>query len=74
MLPGQAALATPYTEVRPFTPASSFTTALGSLDEASAATADSGNAALDTLLFTESSSVAGPLVTTKWQGTFILVR
>ena len=74
MLPGQAALATPYTEARPFTPASSFTTALGSLDVASAATADSGDTALDTLLFTESSSVAGPLVTTKWQGTFILVR
>ena len=74
MLPGQAALATPYTEARPFTPASSFTTALGSLDVASAATADSGDTALDTLLFTESSSVAGPLVTTKWQGTVILVR
>ena len=74
MLPGQAALATPYTEVRPFTPASSFTTALGSLDEASAATADSDDTALDTLLFTESSSAAGPLVTTKWQGAVILVR
>ena len=74
MLPGQAALATPYTEVRPFTPASSFTTALGSLDEASAATADSDDTALGTLLFTESSSAAGPLVTTKWQGAVILVR
>ena len=73
-LPGQAVLATPYTEARPFTPASSLTVGVGALDLTTLSLATSGDTALDTRLFTEDESDAGPLITTKWVGTIIIFR
>ena len=47
---------------------------VGALDLTTLSLATSGDTALDTRLFTEDESDAGPLITTKWVGTIIIFR
>ncbi|MBQ7187961.1 MAG: formylglycine-generating enzyme family protein [Kiritimatiellae bacterium] len=74
MLPGQEVLAPPYDEPRPFTPVSSLTTAANALDLTAPSSMVSDETTLDTLLSSEGFSPAGPLLTTKWIGTFLMVK
>ena len=73
-LPGQAVLATPYTEARPFTPVSSLATDPALFDVTSSSSMVSDATTLDTLLSSEGVSPAGPLLTTKWIGTLLMVK
>lgn len=74
MLPGQEVLATPYTEARPFTPASSFTTEPALFDAASSSSMLSDDTTLDTLLSAEGISPGGPLISIKWQGSILMIK
>ena len=74
MLPGQSLQATPNDAPRPFSPASSFTTAAHALELSALSSDVSDDTGLDTRFFTDGLSPAGPLVSTKWAGTFVIIR